>query len=312
MKWKVLITCPHLQRTIDPYREYFKERNIEIHLPKISQKYSEGELSEIIHDYDGMIAGDDEITANVLKNAKKLRVISKWGVGIDGIDVEAAKKIGIAVYNTPNVFGDEVADVVMGYIILLARKLHLVDQEVRKGKWDDAQIRGISLKGKTIGIIGVGNIGRAVAERARAAGMEILGYDIYPVEESFLSRTAMKQVQIEEILKSSDFISLNCNLTSSNYHMIGKKEFQQMKERVYLINTSRGPLIDQEALITALKEGKIAGAALDVFENEPLPMDSPLRYINTCILGAHNSSNTLDAIMRVNELAISNLLKGLQ
>jgi len=142
--------------------------------------------------------------------------------------------------------------------------------------------------------------------------MEILGYDIYPVEESFLSRTAMKQVQIEEILKSSDFISLNCNLTSSNYHMIGKKEFQQMKERVYVINTSRGPLIDQEALISALKEGKIAGAALDVFENEPLPMDSPLRSINTCILGAHNSSNTLDAIMRVNELAISNLLKGLQ
>jgi D-3-phosphoglycerate dehydrogenase len=312
MKWKVLITCPHLQRTIDPYREYFKERNIEIHLPKISQKYSEGELSEIIHDYDGMIAGDDEITANVLKNAKKLRVISKWGVGIDGIDVEAAKKMGITVYNTPNVFGDEVADVVMGYIILLARKLHLVDQEVRKGKWDDAQVRCISLKGKTIGIIGVGNIGRAVAERARAAGMGILGYDIYPIDESFLQRTAMKQVQIEEILKSSDFISLNCNLTSSNYHMIGKKEFQQMKERVYLINTSRGPLIDQEALITALKEGKIAGAALDVFENEPLPMDSPLRSINTCILGAHNSSNTLDAIMRVNELAISNLLKGLQ
>jgi D-3-phosphoglycerate dehydrogenase len=148
-------------------------------------------------------------------------------------------------------------------------------------------------------------------ERAGSAGMNILGYDIFPIDWSFAEKHSVKQVELDVLLKESDFISLNCNLTDSNFHMIGEQEFDMMKDGAYLINTSRGPLIDEKALIRALRTGKIAGAALDVFEKEPLPDDSPLRTFDNCILGAHNSSNTIDAVLRVNDLAIENLLKGL-
>jgi D-3-phosphoglycerate dehydrogenase len=311
MKWRVLISCPHLQKTIDKYRGIFKENNIDIHLPSVTQALSESDLMEIIDNYDGIIAGDDEITAKVLEKAKKLKVISKWGVGIDAIDVKTAEKLGVRVFNTPNVFGDEVADVVIGYILLLARKIHIIDKRVREGNWNSAQIQGISLRNKTLGVIGVGSIGRGVVERGGASGMNILGYDVFPIDHSFIEKHDMRVVDLDELIKESDFISLNCNLTESNYHIISEAEFEKMKNSAYLINTSRGPLIDEEALINALSTGKIAGAALDVFESEPLQMDSPLRSFENCILGAHNSSNTIDAVLRVNDLAIENLLKGL-
>lgn len=311
MNWNVLVSCPHLQKTIDNYQNIFRENDIEIDLPPVIQALKESDLIKIIHKYDGMIAGDDEITANVLKNAKKMKVISKWGIGIDAIDIKSAENLGIKVFNTPNVFGDEVADIVMGYIILLARKIHLIDKKVRVGDWNEAQIQGISLRNRTLGVIGIGSIGRSVVERAGSAGMNILGYDIFPIDRAFAEKHSVKQVELDVLLKESDFISLNCNLTDSNFHMIGEQEFDIMKDGAYLINTSRGPLIDEKALIRALRTGKIAGAALDVFEKEPLPDDSPLRTFENCILGAHNSSNTIDAVLRVNDLAIENLLKGL-
>lgn len=311
MKWRVLILCPHLQKTIDNYRDIFRERDIDIDLPPVTQALSESDLLKIIGNYDGIIAGDDEITAKVLEKAKKLKIISKWGIGIDAIDIKTAEKMGIKVFNTPNVFGDEVADMVMGYILLLARKIHIIDKRVREGDWNSAQIQGISLRNKILGVIGVGSIGRGVIERGRAVGMNILGYDVFPIDPSFVEKYDVRAVDLDELLKESDFISLNCNLTESNYHMIGEAEFEKMKTTAYLINTSRGPLIDEEALINALRTGKIAGAALDVFEREPLPMDSPLRTFDNCILGAHNSSNTINAVLRVNDLAIENLLKGL-
>lgn len=311
MNWNVLVSCPHLQKTIDNYQNIFRENDIEIDLPPVIQALKESDLIKIIEKYDGVIAGDDEITLRVLQKAKRLKVISKWGIGIDAIDIKSAENLGIKVFNTPNVFGDEVADIVMGYIILLARKIHLIDKKVRVGDWNEAQIQGISLRNRTLGVIGIGSIGRSVMERAGSAGMNILGYDIFPIDRAFAEKNSVKQVELDILLKESDFISLNCNLTDSNFHMIGEQEFDIMKDGAYLINTSRGPLIDEKALIRALRTGKIAGAALDVFEKEPLPDDSPLRTFENCILGAHNSSNTIDAVLRVNDLAIENLLKGL-
>jgi len=311
MSWSVLVSCPHLQKTIDNYQNIFRENDIEIDLPPVTQALKESDLVKIIEKYDGIIAGDDEITSMVLERAKKLKVISKWGIGIDAIDIRSAENLGIRVFNTPNVFGDEVADIVMGYIILLARKIHLIDKKVRDGDWNEAQIQGISLRNRTLGVIGIGSIGRSVVERAGSAGMNILGYDIFPIDRSFAEKHSVKQVELDVLLKESDFISLNCNLTDSNFHMIGEQEIDMMRDGAYLINTSRGPLIDEKALIRALRTGKIAGAALDVFEKEPLPDDSSLRTFENCILGAHNSSNTIDAVLRVNDLAIENLLKGL-
>ena len=305
MSLKVLVSCPHLQRTIDNYRDLFSQNDIEIDLPEVDQNLSETDLINIIDQYDGVIAGDDVFSEKVLLNALKLKVISKWGIGVDSIDLEAAKRLGIQVSNTPNVFGDEVADLVIGYIILLSRKMHLIDRSVRNGLWKDAQIRGISLRGKTLGVIGVGSIGKAVVERAKALGMITLGYDVYPISESFMKQTGLKQVTLTELLQNADFISLNCNLTLENKHMLGRKEFDMMKSPVYIINTARG------ALIQALAEGKVAGAALDVFEHEPLSGDNDLRQFENCIFGAHNSSNTYEAILRTNELAIKNLFAGL-
>lgn len=310
MKWRVLITCPQLQQTIDRYRDLFAERGVEIELPHLVQQLSESELLEIIDHFDGVIAGDDEFTARVLEKGKRLKVLAKWGVGMDAIDLDTAKRLGIRVSNTPNVFADDVADVVMGYIILLARELHKLDQSVRSRGW--VKIQGVSLRGKTLGVIGVGSIGQAVVQRALVAGMSVLGCDIAPIPTSFVEQTGLLLVDLKELLQTSDFISLNCNLTSANRRMLGPREFTLMKTGVYIINTARGALIDEAALVQALREGKVAGAALDVFEQEPLPSDSPLRQFDNCIFGTHNSSNTSEAVMRVNDITIRNLLEGLE
>lgn len=310
MKWRVLITCRQLQQAIDHYRSLFEEHGVHIELPHLIQQLNERELLEIIDKFDGIIAGDDKLTAKVLERGKSLKVIAKWGVGMDAIDMEAAKRLGIRVSNTPDVFADEVADVCIGYIILLARQLHKLDQLVREGHW--AKIQGISLRGKKLGIIGLGSIGRAVARRAVTAGLSIAGYDIAGISSRFTEETGLRPVEFEALLQTSDFISLNCNLSQSNRFMFGPREFAIMKRGVRIINTARGPLIDETALVEALREGRVAGAALDVFEKEPLPIDSPLRQFGNCIFGTHNSSNTTEAVMRVNELAIQNLLDGLE
>lgn len=310
MKRRVLVTCLQLQQDIERYRGFFSQRDIEIELPPVVQRLGESELLEIIHRFDGVIAGDDEFTAKVLEKGKRLRVIAKWGVGVDAIDLDAAKRLGIRVSNTPNVFADEVADVVMGYIILLTRQLHKLDRSVRSGDWK--KVRGTSLRGKTLGVVGIGSIGQAVLRRAHVAGMSMIGYDVNSVPNPFIRETGLRIVDLKYLLQNSDFISLNCNLTPENRHMLGPNEFALMKTGVHIINTARGTLINEAALVQALKEGKVAGAALDVFEQEPLPIDSPLQQFENCIFGTHNSSNTTEAGIRVNEIAIRNLLDGLE
>lgn len=310
MKRRVLITCPQLQATIGGYRKLFEERNIDIELPDVDQQLSEAQLLDLIDGFDGVIAGDDEFTARVLEKASRLRIIARWGVGVDAVDLAAAERLGILVSNTPDVFAHEVADVVMGYVVLLARQLHKLDQSVRDGNW--VKIQGISTRDKTMGVIGVGSIGRQVVGRAAAFGMATMGYDIAPVDDAFVEETGIRLADLEELLEGSDFISLNCNLTPANTHMLGAREFTLMKRGVYIINAARGALINESALVQALREGKVAGAALDVFEKEPLPANSPLRQFANCIFGTHNSSNTTEAVKRVNDLAIENLLHGLE
>lgn len=309
MTRRVLVTCPQLQDSIDRYRHIFDENDIELEMPELVQQLSEPQLLEIIDRFHGVIAGDDEFTASVLAKASRLKVISRWGVGVDAIDLAAASEHGITVVNTPAVFSDEVADVVIGYIILLARQLHRLDRDVRSGQWP--KIQGLSLRGKTLGVIGVGNIGSAVARRAVACGMNVVGYDVTPIPSQVRDDTGLNQVSFDQLIQTSDFITLNCNLTPENRHMLSHREFGLMKPGIYIINASRGPLIDEAALVQALQDGTVLGAALDVFEDEPLTSDNPLRQFDNCIFGTHNSSNTREAVMRVNDLAIQNLLSGL-
>jgi D-3-phosphoglycerate dehydrogenase / 2-oxoglutarate reductase len=309
MKWKVLITSIHLQKAIDSFHHYFHENGIEVEMPTIVQNLNEEQLLGIIEHFDGIIAGDDELTATVLKAAKRLKVISRWGVGLDAVDLDAAKELGIKVFNTPAVFAEEVADVVIGYMILLARRLHTIDQLIRVGGWQ--KISGISLTGKSLGVIGIGSIGRAVIKRAKAFGMKIYGNDIRPIDKSFVRKMELHEVSLELLLRNSNFVSLNCNLNPSSRRLIGRRELSWMPHHSFLINTARGGLIDEAALIEKLQSGELAGAAMDVFETEPLPIDNPLRKFENCILGSHNSSNTTEAVMRVNRLSIENLIKGL-
>jgi len=307
---RVLISCPQMQRYAGDYAETFASHGLEVDLPHVVQQLSESELLEIIDRYDGVIAGDDEFTSAVLDKAARLRVISKWGVGIDNIDLEAAHARGIQITNTPGTFGDEVADVAVGYLIMLARQLHRIDAGTRAGDW--LKLEGFSLAAKTLGIVGLGSIGLALARRAQAMGMQVIGFEISAAHREAAQSIGVRTVALEELLSEADFVSLNCPLTRTNRHMIGAAQLGSMKPGAYLINTARGPLVDECALVSALEAGHIAGAALDVFETEPLPPGNRLREFDQVILGAHNSSNTTEAAQRVCNLAVDNLLVALK
>lgn len=309
MTARVLITCPQLQNSIDEYRASLGRQDMEILLPPVVQQLSEAELMELLPGIDGIIVGDDPLTSKVLARADRLRIISKWGVGIDNIDLRAAAQLGIRVMNTPGMFGDEVADVVIGYLILLARQLHRIDDRVRSGEW--AKIEGTSLAGRTLGIIGLGAIGQAVAQRAIAMRIQVIGSEILESNASAASQMGVRIMERAELLRTADVVSLNCPLTEDNHHMIDADALLTMKRGAWIINTARGLLIDEVALVDALTMGQIGAAALDVFEVEPLPSESPLRGFDNVILGAHNGSNTAEAVRRTSARAIENLLQGL-
>lgn len=307
--YRVLVSCPLIQDDIGDYADRFAKHDIEYDVPDIDQQLTEAELLEIVDQYDGVIAGDDQFTGRVLRSANRLRVISKWGIGTDDIDLGVAQREGIDVYNTPGAFKDEVADVVIGYAIMLTRRLHHIDRAVQEGKWYCP--RGVSLAGKTFGIVGVGSIGSAVARRAHALGTELVGHDVEPFSEDLIVDTGIEPVDPGEVFERSTVVSLNCPLTEQTHHMVGGEELDALGGDGYLINTARGGLVDQEELVDALSDGRVAGAALDVYEDEPLPADSLLTEMEDVILGSHNSQNTHEAVAAVNDRAVENLLDGL-
>jgi D-3-phosphoglycerate dehydrogenase len=295
---------------LSEYRSIFEENDVEVIAASVRERLSEAELLPLVGDVDGAICGDDRFTERVLRAAPRLRVISKWGTGIDSIDLQAAGRLGIRVCNSPGAFTDPVADTVMGYILAFARQLHWMDQDIRAGRWQKPLC--VSLQERVLGVVGVGNIGVAVARRAVAFGMHVLGNDIVEIPASFLADTGLKVVSLDQLLAETDFVSLNCDLNPTSYHLIGQRELALMKPTAYLINTSRGPVVDEQALVRALQERQIAGAALDVFEEEPLPPDSPLRALDNCLLAPHNANSSPQAWRRVHENTIHNLLKGLR
>ncbi len=309
MNETVLISCVQIQRDLERHRHRLDARNASLIVPPVAQKLSERELLDLILNVDGMIAGDDELTRDVLAHAPRLRIISKWGIGTDSIDLTAAEDLGIRVTNTPGQFGDEVADVVLGYLILLARQLHVVDRDVRAGLW--TKPLGVSLRGRTMGVVGLGDIGTEVCRRALSTGMHVLGADISSKAAEHASSIGVEITDFEDLTRRSDVVSLNCPLTPSTRHMVDEARMRGMKPGAWIINTARGSLIDEQALIANLESGQIGQAALDVFEIEPLPATSPLRHMPQVVLGSHNSSNTQEAGRRTSDRAVANLLSGL-
>lgn len=310
MKWKVLISAPYMQPVPEKYRKILEENGVELIVPPVKERLSEEELLDIIEDIDGVISGDDQFTGRVFDAARKLKVVSKWGTGIDSIDKEAATARGIAVRNTPNAFTEPVADSVIGYILCFARKLPWMNDQMHAGQWE--KIPGVSLLECTLGVIGVGNTGKATVRRAIAFGMKVMGNDIVEMPKTFIEETGITMVSKEEVLKNADFVSLNCDLNPTSYHIMSKKEFSLMNPSAYIINIARGPLINEPDLIEALNEKKIAGAALDVFEVEPLPTDSPLRGFDNVMLAPHNANSSPIVWERIHKSTVNNLLEELK
>jgi D-3-phosphoglycerate dehydrogenase / 2-oxoglutarate reductase len=302
----VLISCRLVWEAEDDVRARLESLGIEVDMPRYEgQQLEEADLLPIIGEYDGILAGDDHLTRRVLEAAPRLKVISKWGIGVDAIDRAAAAKLGIAVYNTPGVFGDELADYAMGYIHMLARRQHEVNARVKAGEWH--KVRGVSLAGKTLGIVGLGSSGRALARRGMAASMGVIGCDVVDVGDI----GGCEVMDLESLLRTADIVTLHAPATPQTSHMINADTLTIMKDGVWLINISRGSLVDEAALADALRRGKVGGAALDVFETEPVSIENELLSMDNVIVGSHNGSNTREAVERTTWMAVDNLLVGL-
>lgn len=295
---------------IDDLRHLFDQKKVDIFCPFMVQTLSEEELVRLVPQFDGWIIGDDPATRRVFAAGKKglLKAAVKWGVGVDNVDFASANDLAIPVTNTPNMFGGEVGDVAMSYVTALARETFLIDREVRKGRWPKPN--GISLAGKTLGLVGLGDIGKATARRALAAEMKVIAYDrtARPLGETDAVEFATWPERVEEW----DFIVLTCSLNETNRHMLNAGVFARAKKGVRIVNVARGALISECDLIDALEDGTVHSAALDVFETEPLPISSPLRKFERCILGSHNGSNTFEAVMRTSERAVGLLFGFLE
>ena len=306
---KILVTCPPMLGMIDSFRNIFEEKGIELCTPNVVQTLSVEELMEIVPEHDGWIIGDDPATREVFFAGKsgRLKAAVKWGIGVDNVDFAACKDLEIPITNTPNMFGAEVSDIALGYVIALARQTFEIDRAVRAGDWPKP--RGISLSNKVVALIGYGDIGKNTAKRLLAADMKVIAYD--PATSESHSSSSIYFEKWPERLNEADFIVVTCALTPSSEHMINAESIEMTKQGVRIVNVGRGPIIDENALIEALESGQVYSAALDVFETEPLPMDSPLRSHPRCVFGSHNASNTTDAVLLTSEIAISKLFEFL-
>lgn len=303
---RILVTCPPMLKQIDDYRSIFEESGIELIAPNVVQVLTEDELIELVPSVDGWIIGDDPANRNVFTAAKKgnLKAAVKWGVGTDNVDFDACKDLDIPITNTPGMFGNEVSDVAIGLMLNLTRKLHIIDNAVRNGNW--IKPVGNSTGGKKAGIVGFGDIGKAIGRKLKAFEMDVVAYD--PMSESMYD---IPIKQFPENIESLDYLFLACALNKSTFHLINHDILSLLKQTSYVINVSRGPLIDEQALIQALEEDKIAGAGLDVFEEEPLSTSSKLVNFKNCMFGSHNGSNTKEAVDKTSYKAIKLLFNYL-
>ena len=306
----VLFSAPYMIPFVNRFQPVFQHYHIELIVPEVKERLSENEILKYAGSIDGAICGDDRYTKEVITAClPRLKVISKWGTGIDSIDKKAAIEFGVKIGNTPNAFTQAVADSVFGYILAFSRRQPWMDRELKSGKWE--KIPGKALHECILGIIGMGNIGKAVSQRALGFGMKVLGNDIKEIDKQFLTQYRVDMVNLDQLLSIADFISVNADLNPSSHHLINKETIAKMKPTAILINTARGPIIDEMALTEALLNKKIAGVGLDVFEEEPLPASSPLKKMDNVLLAPHNSNSSPSAWENVHWNTIRNLIDGL-
>jgi D-3-phosphoglycerate dehydrogenase len=306
----ILLSAPYMLPGIDRFKPVFERYGLDLIIPDVNECMEEHELLTYAGRFDGTICGDDHYTARVLEACTpRLKVISKWGTGVDSIDVSACERLGIKLGRTLNAFTLPVADSVLGYMLAFARCQPWMSAEVKSGRWQ--KLPGRALSECSLGVIGLGNIGKAVIRRARTFGMHIFGNDIVEIDHAFLAENGVTMTSLETLLAKVDFISVNCDLNPTSRHLINADSLAHVRLGAVLINTARGPIVDEPALVQALRSGRLAGAALDVFEVEPLPADSPLLQMDNVLLAAHNANSSPTAWERVHLNTIRNLLDGL-
>ncbi len=271
----------------------------------------EDDLLKIIGKYDAVVAGLDEYTARVIEKAENLKILGRYGVGLDNVDLDAATEHGILVTYTPGANTNAVAEYAFALIFSLVKDVPRLNEAGKKGVWARRGKLNRELQGKVLGIIGLGRIGRAVAKMAKAFDMRVIAYSPHaPREEA--EKLGVKLVSLEELLSESDIVSIHTSLTPEKYHMIGEKELKLMKKTAYLVNTARGELVDEEALAKALKNGEIAGAAVDVLEKEPPPPDSELLKLDNIIITPHAASHTWEAVKRMGDMVTEDIIAALK
>jgi D-3-phosphoglycerate dehydrogenase / 2-oxoglutarate reductase len=306
----ILFSSPYMLLSIDRFRPILERHGLDLITPMVHERLSESDLLKYAGQFDGAICGDDYFTTRVLDAcAPRLKVISKWGTGVDSIDSLACERLGVKLYRTPNAFTLPVTDTVMGYILAFARRQPWMDRSMKAGEWK--KNLGWALHECTLGVVGVGTIGKTILRRAHAFGMTLLGNDIVDIDHVFIAETGVKMTSLDDLLAHSDFVSINCTLNPTSLHLINARTLGLMRPQAFLINTARGSIVDEPALVTALQAGAIAGAALDVFESEPLPASSPLRQMDNVLLAPHNANSSPAAWERVHWNTIKNLGEGL-
>ncbi len=307
MSYKILVATRSFGSTSSKPWDVLNQAGCEIVKADMSQKMTEERLIELLQGVDGAIIGVVPMTAYVLEQSPTLKVVSMHGVGVDHIDLAAAEQRGVVIANCLGVNDQSVADLTIGLMISIARDLPSVDRKVREGGW--GAHAGSELWKKTIGLVGLGRIGRGVANRALGFDMKVLAYDPYIKSDGLGQEISL--VSFDEVIQESDFVSLHAALTEETRHMIGAKQLKAMKPTAYLVNTSRGALVDEVALYDALSKKQIAGAALDAYEVEP-PKDNPLLQLENIVVTTHIGAHTRESIERVGVMAAENVLQTLQ
>lgn len=302
----LLVSGPRILRDIELVRPELARLGFRVIEATVNQRLTEDELIPLLPGVDAALCGGDQWTRRVFESTDTLRVVCKWGTGVDQIDFKAAADHGILVRNVPDAFTVPVSDSVLCFMLCFARKIPWLTTELKAGRW--TPMDGTTLAECTLGVVGVGNIGSAVLRKARAFGMRLLATDISDdIPLQLLDDTGVEMVSLDTLLDHSDFVSLNCDLNEGSRHLMSDAQFERMKPSAVLINTARGGVVDQAALIRALETGRIGGAGLDVFETEPIPRDCPLLTMDNVLMSPHLANSSDRAAHRVHGVAIRNV-----
>ena len=304
-RWNVLIT-----EVLHESMVKILEEECEIELNPHKRPFTVSELAEEIRDVDGLLMTRENASKEIIDSARKLKVIARVGAGVDNVDLKEATKRGIMVVTAPGGNAESVSEMIFAQILILARRLEPAISSIRAGRWERHRFVGHELYGKTMGIIGLGNIGYRVALKAGAFGMKVLYSDPY-IEADQARDVSATRVDLDTLLAESDFVSVNCVLTPKTRGLIGERELKLMKKSAFIVNTARGPIIDEKALYKALTQRWIAEAALDVFEKEPPEGDNPLLRLENLLPTPHLGSFTEEALRNISVICAEDVLKVL-